>query len=381
MKSNTFALDAGVAGGLFAALLLVYVIDAATRPSKGPAGPEADANIVKGQLKSPMRSTGKALRLAVSIPEWDDIGKLLRSLGEGYQNYKELGPAELRSANRLSDYDVLFLTCASSSARDQELDAAIRQFVQNGGTLYASDLRFDVLRGAFPEFIDENAAKTGREKQKVLAKIHDQGLQDALGKKQEVELEFEAQDWRPAAFHRDKVKLYMSGTYINSFNSKIADAPLLVKFTFKKGTVIFTSFHNEKQDRTVGEKLLKYLVFSAVTARAEAEMTSKIEEGGLSPTQSSLVSASMDNPRSEEKTYRNTKPGKLWFGLAFHPERNARLKLTVKGPDGKVKSYDDTEPFTIEYPNAPLGEWHYTVEALHLPYPNFPFTVTVAEPK
>src|SRR5207245_2294225 len=162
---------------------------------------------------------------------------------------------------------------------DPELNASIRLFVQNGGTLYASDLRFDVLRGAFPELIDNTAARAGREKQKILAKIHDPGLQDALGKKQEVELEFESPGWRPAAFERDKVKTYMSGPYLTEFGQKIPDAPLLVKFPFQKGTVIFTSFHNEKQGE-VGEKLLKYLVFSAVTARAEAEMTSKIAEGG-----------------------------------------------------------------------------------------------------
>ena len=43
MKSNTFALDAGVAGGLLAALLVVYVIDAASRHPSGPVGPEAKA--------------------------------------------------------------------------------------------------------------------------------------------------------------------------------------------------------------------------------------------------------------------------------------------------------------------------------------------------
>ena len=36
-------------------------------------------------------------------------------------------------------------------------------------------------------------------------------------------------------------------------------------------------------------------------------------------------------------------------------------------------------PFGFEIPNAPAGDWQYTVTALELPYANFPFTLTVGE--
>jgi hypothetical protein len=32
-------------------------------------------------------------------------------------------------------------------------------------------------------------------------------------------------------------------------------------------------------------------------------------------------------------------------------------------------------------PDAAAGEWTYTVTALKLPYPNFPFTVRIGEKK
>ena len=34
----------------------------------------------------------------------------------------------------------------------------------------------------------------------------------------------------------------------------------------------------------------------------------------------------------------------------------------------------------LKVANAPAGEWRYTVTALRLPFPNFPFTLTVGAP-
>ena len=33
----------------------------------------------------------------------------------------------------------------------------------------------------------------------------------------------------------------------------------------------------------------------------------------------------------------------------------------------------------VEVDNAEAGDWRYTVTALHVPYPNFPFTLAVGE--
>ena len=58
-----------------------------------------------------------------------------------------------------------------------------------------------------------------------------------------------------------------------------------------------------------------------------------------------------------------------------------KLRLEVKGPDGKVARHEGAAPFTIEIPSAQAGDWEYTVTALNLTDPNFPFSVSVAEPK
>src|SRR5207253_2271708 len=115
---------------------------------------------------------------------------------------------------------------------------------ENGGTLYASDLRFDALRGAFPEFIDTKKINAANP-QTATADIADPGLQEVLGTKK-VDLTFNGAGWRTAAFKRDKVTVILEGT-ITAANGPFF-TPLLVKFNVGRGSVIYTSFHNAAQN-------------------------------------------------------------------------------------------------------------------------------------
>jgi hypothetical protein len=165
-KPNTLGLDIGIAAGLFVALLLVYGLDALTSPRERTYEnqPQLTFKVIRaGAGEGKPAVPAKPLRLAVSPVQFDDIGYLLRKLGPGYENFTQLTPADLQSANRLQDHDVVFLTCASMTMRDFGLEMALKQFVEGGGTLYVSDLRFGALQGAFPEFVDQFAVKPGRE--------------------------------------------------------------------------------------------------------------------------------------------------------------------------------------------------------------------------
>jgi hypothetical protein len=227
-----------------------------------------------------LAATRRPVKLAVTaMPSYDDIGELLTKLGQGF-TYTTIQDIDLRDLKRLNEFDVVFLTCATSTSQDIHQNEALRRFVEKGGTLYASCWRFDCLLGAFPEYIDKEAMKPGQ-KTEVEAKLLDKGLRELLGLT--VRLGFELPGWKPAAFHRNKVTVAMEGTYPADSGGLIENAPLLVKFAHKKGTVIFTSFHNNKQLNSVTEKLLNYLVFRGVNARAEAEVRARIEEKGSSP--------------------------------------------------------------------------------------------------
>lgn len=374
-------IDVGVLGTLCVALLLVVLVDKLMTPSElvEPAPMSSGQPVV---IKLPTRA--KQLRLAVSRSYqdkngkiWDDMPKMLRGLGEGYK-FTEIDARELLDAKKLEEFDVLFLTCAPGGADplggppEAAFTGNLRSFVGNGGVIYASDWRYDAIAAAFPD-VASGKKDMGRG-QTVSARVVDIGLRDLLG--ETVPLKFDLDQWKPALFTGDRVKVLMEGQYQRQ-QFGIAQAPLLVKFQFGKGTVIFTSFHNEAQNSAIEQKLLKYLVFSAVTAGIENEVNQTLVQGGFSPQKQNLLSASKDNPKVAY-SYRATKAGKIRFVLGFD-DRGAKLHLSVVSPTGKKSEHEGKSTFAIEDVSAGPGDWRYTVTALDLPYPDFPFTVTVAE--
>jgi hypothetical protein len=209
-------------------------------------------------------------------------------------------------------------------------------------------------------------------KQEMTAEVVDPGLRDLVGST--IPLNFDQPAWDPAFFSGRDVTTILQGRF-RTTDGATRDSPLLVKFPVGKGTVIFTSFHNEKVNQEIELKLLRYLVFSAVTARVEQEVAQTMLKGGFSPQGKSILSASADNP-SVTRTYDCTKPGALRFVLGFE-NLGALLRLKVVGPDGTKLEQEGSSTVTIEVPNPAVGKWQYTITAVKVPYPNFPFTITV----
>src|SRR5262249_9639014 len=139
--------------------------------------------------------------------------------------------------------------------------------------------------------------------------------------------------------------------------------------------VIFTSFHNEKQNTSKELDLLRYIVFAAVTSQVESRQVTTMKEQGFTPRKHGLISVSRNNPKAVQN-YKAPNPGKLQFALGFN-NVGARLRLTLDSPDGKRAIHEGHSAFTLEVSDAVVGDWRYTVEALEIPSPNFPFTVTV----
>ncbi len=386
---NKTWIDALAGGGLALALLVVFLVDRLTRADPAPAGPNTlDVRLVADSGRR--LAAQKKLRIAVvpthrewngqvnAMMVWDDMGKLLLELGEGFR-FDEVTPAQiLADAKKLDAYDVLFLTCAPGGV---ELRTQLHQFVDRGGVLYASDWRYDAVAAAFPDFIDVAIQGAGTP-QDLHANVVDPALRDVIGPT--IHLKFDLGSWKTAAFRGPKVTTLIEGTYRRERHPKDmvgtpAKAPLLVKFPVGKGTVIFTSFHNEKQNSEIETKLLQYLVFSMVTAGVDSAVQESISEGGFAPQRSNLLSTPRGNP-TVTRTYTSQKPGTLRFALGFRNE-GAKLRLQLRSPDDRQFSWEGDSTAIFDVPGAAQGEWSYTVTALHLPYENFPFTVTVGEKK
>ena len=88
----------------------------------------------------------------------------------------------------------------------------------------------------------------------------------------------------------------------------------MVRFPLQEGTVIFTSFHNEKQNNQTELKLLKYLVFTAVTANVQSRTERSM--GGFSKSRDSLISVSQPDA-SFTRIYRCDARADLRFVLGF----------------------------------------------------------------
>lgn len=396
-KLLRLGVDSAVAIALVAILSVVYVVDLATSAAGGNVDPSdgGTTELVVQQVEHVETTETpqvKPLRLAITPSEFDDMGKLLGMLGEGYK-YATIELDQLRNPDVLGQYDVIFLTCGTDSEAwlgeavgtgerntrtfmmkpeiVDQLHDSIRGFVQRGGTLYASDWRFNLVNLAFPEFVDRSAFVRGAA-QEVDAEVVDDGLRELIGER--IQLRFDLDSWFPAAISSSELKTYIRGQF-QTVDGSQASAPLLVKVPFGEGTILFTSFHNEKQNSEEELALLKYLVFTTVTARVESKITETMVRGGFSPQKQNLLSTSSAEP-SVTKTYQCTKAGHLQFVLAFE-NQGARLYLEIIGPDGRKFDKEGASTIKIDVTDAGVGAWKYTVTAKKVPYENFPFTLTV----
>ncbi len=371
-KPLRVCLDLAVAVLLAGALFGVYGWDSAANKRPPAPAQSPDLTVTTEEQTRVEEVPPEPLKLAVTPARFDDMGKLLDSLGAGFK-YETVEDARLEDPAVCSQYGVIFLTCAespSAPAQDKLRDS-LRQFVEQGGTLYASDLRYDLLAEAFPKFVDATAIAQGTQ-QELEAEVLEPGLRAVLGPT--LPLRFPLEGWRPAAFGGRGVTVYMKGKFQTTAGVSI-EAPLLVKFHAGNGTVLFTSFHNEEQNEKAEKQLLEYLVFTMVTAQVESKVTKTMVSGGFSPQQQNLLSATADHPSVASK-YEHKQAGDLQFALGFE-RQGAKLRLEVKSPDGKSFAQEGDATFTISAPGAAPGTWQYTVVAEKLPYPHFPFTLTV----
>ena len=378
-----YLFDAAVAFALFLALMVVFAVDYFT---SGPSKNTLENVRVLGGGKG----NAKKLKLAVvktreiqdfasgKVQKWDDMSKLLTALGDGYRHDLLIDDEIIRKHEdkTLGAYDIIFLTCHDIADADKLKDP-LQTYVGNGGILYASDLRYDAIRTAFPDS-RPYVVDVGRA-QKMEADIVDPDLQKALGTPTEplkkIPLDFNLGDWKPAAFNN--VDVLIKGTYKEK-SGAMATHPLMVRFKFDKGTVIFTSFHNEAQNSRVEEQLLQNLVFGLVTAGVDAELNSSLDKEGFKPQGSNLLSTPAKG-KTEPKHYENKQTGTLRFGLGFRNE-GYKLRFNIKSPSGKQFTQDCESTTILEVTDAEIGRWEYTVEALDA-YANFAFRTTVGEKK
>ena len=269
---------------------------------------------------------------------------------------------------------MIFLNCGGAVGRADLTSKALREFVAAGKTIYASDLQYDLIANAFPDVADAKAQSKGTNGT-YDAEVLDPGLQELLGKT--VQLTFNLNGWQAAAFSGDGVTTILQA--VNNGRLK-KGTPLLVKFTpGQSGTVFFTSFHNSAIASDTAKKLLRYLVFSAVVADAEGRVMKVLKREDFNVKTPELLTAP-DGEWTVTRTHTQKKYGVFRVGVGFNNE-GAEVRLVIEGPDGVRLERTGKDAFIAEVRYATPGEWKITLSAKTLPYPNFPLSLVVADPK
>ena len=101
--------------------------------------------------------------------------------------------------------------------------------------------------------------------------------------------------------------------------------------------------------------------------------------GGFSPVERNLLSASSTEAVAQRRRYecRGAEVAAIRPGL--RGPRGPAAADRRRRPTAPTRKKEGDSTFTIEVPQAAAGKWHYTVTPVEVPYPNFPFSLTVGE--
>jgi hypothetical protein len=224
------------------------------------------------------------LDIALITGDYDDMYLVLE--GMGFANYTEIDGGDsaalsgfLTNLEEMRQYDLIFFnggheergvlyaapdgTDASAAVLDN-----IRQYVAEGGALYASDWAYDVVERGWPNAVDfqgddtiPDAAQVG-DYDVVNAIVRDQALAGFLAADR-IEIEYDLPVWPPILTVQEYVSTHVSGTvhYREGTNrTELADVPLLVSFSTGEGRVGYSTFRVAANQNTQMISILQYIM-------------------------------------------------------------------------------------------------------------------------
>lgn len=332
-----------------------------------------------------------SIHAAITPSGYDDIGKVLDNLNAGNIAWDSV-PSDV-SLQTLIDgnYDVLFINCSSDVKTNGEV---IKAFVEQGGTVYASDWALDALIEAFPE---RNITYTTANPQNIIANVTDKGLNTSTGL-ETIPINFNLPDWRLInSTLQDDVTIYINGS-VKEANNNIF--PLAFSFPYGNngGKVFYTSFHNEANITDEMQDILNDLVLTINHNKdindlnewmqinqyysmmhnvgiADANMSSKsyVLDKLENSTEFAVItdetgSFSIELTAPDGNVYTNYKNGEFLSGLVSDPSDNVQVYSLGK------RGLRISNPDNLSNEN---NHWSYRVIS-HLPYRSS-FVTGVAE--
>ena len=148
----------------------------------------------------------------------------------------------------------------------------IVKFVQNGGSIYASDWAYDDVEVGWHDRIEflgndeePNDAQAG-DQQLVSATISDSALAAWLGSKDSlVDIDYDLPVWPAIESVEDTVSVHLSGNVnvrIGTYTDTVNASPLLVSFNDGQGKVVYATFRVAKNASADMLLILQYMMYS-----------------------------------------------------------------------------------------------------------------------
>lgn len=240
------------------------------------------------EVEVPTPACGADLgRVAVITGNYDDWEAVLAEVGvTNYQLIDGLTGSELgqflSGSENLAEFgalffagghieeDVVYDTDGSDTAGVvTAVRTAIRDYVSNGGFVYASDWSYDVVELCWPDRInflgddeDPDAAQLG-EPDTVRAEILDADMVESVGGDQ-VDVSFDLDTWPVIESVDDQVTVYQRADEVGyregTAQRTHSDAPLLVSFSPDDGRVVFSSWRVAANLDGRGPAVVKYVL-------------------------------------------------------------------------------------------------------------------------
>lgn len=214
----------------------------------------------------PASCLGGDVSIAVVAGLYDRIENLLAALGLPYTLIEVEQTVDwLRDPGSLEPYDVVFFNCGMRGdwRMYPEVRENLRDWVTRGGSIYASDNAHFVIEEPFPDAIDflgdDDLSALGVQRGvegDYVARVVDRDLQAVLDDSPTAHIRYDLRNWTIAKDTLGGEPLLSARVLAVAPDPKAPPQPedsvLAVRARIGKGTVVFTSFHNETQTGVPG---------------------------------------------------------------------------------------------------------------------------------